>query len=485
MPTSTEGYLPLSMGVVYTDKLFVHGEEIVSTASGQILYNNNGVLASGPDLTYDSTTGTLHTYHFHAPQPLVDVVYKNSTLSGGIVIDCAVGSDIQLVGGALAANQGASISLLPTTNGFGGAVRIMAGQGTNKQLSTTPSDYTTLGGVLLMLPGATTTGNAVCHMLGTTGGAVTISGGTASGVASNGGSVSISSTLGSVSLKAGALAPTATSQQGSIRIIARNSGTAIPGSVQIISNSITYVWPSVASTAAANGSVMLVTSSIPPAATLSFVPITGDATISSSGVLTVGSNKILTQHLASNSVGSTKFASKAVTTVKLATTGVSAASYTRSSLTVDAQGRLTAVSSVSRGYLHVVTSADANYTTSGTSIVAFNTTLLASSGYSLSNGILTAPVGKTVLLNVNIRGSIPANASGFYVIDGTNSNSISRIFGLYAINASTTESAISSSSTIFTTSSGNNTFRLWLFYTPSGSDIVSVKQGTSFSIIEL
>ena len=483
MLTSNDGYLPLSLGIVYTDKLFIGQTEILPVVAGQVFYNNNGLLSSGPNLTYDSATGTLCTAYLGASADH-DISLTNSTLSGSIVIDSVKGSDIQLVGGALALYQGASIALLPTASGFGGATRIMAGQGVDKVFSATPSDYSTLGGVLLMLAGASS-GNAVCHMLGTPSGALTIRGGAASASATNGGSVSISSTTGSISLKAGALAPAGTSEQGSIRITAQNSGTATAGSVNIISNAITYVWPSIASAAPANGSIMLVTTSSPPVATLSFVPITGDATITSSGVLSVGSLKVLTQNLAPNSIDSTKFASKAVTTIKLATTGVSAASYTKTSLTVDTQGRLTAVSSgANRGYFHVSTSADANYTVDGTNIIAFDTVVSASSGYSLASGILTVPVDKTVLLNVNLRASV-VNVTGFVVIDGTSSTYISRMFGPYAINATTTESAIPSSSTIFTTSTGNNTFRVWLFYANVGTDIVSVKQGSSFSIIEL
>ncbi len=484
MLTSSAGYLPLSLGVVYTDKLFVNNVELLSSASGQIIYNDDGVLGSSVDLTYDSDTGTLQTAYISSAEETL--AYTNSTESGNIVVDCAKGSDIQIVGGALAANQGASMSLLPTSSGYGGAVRIMAGPGTDRVFSMTPSDYSTPGGVLLLLPGATASGNAVCHMLGTTAGALTISGGSASGTAAEGGWVFLWSTHGSVSLTAGALAPTNTSQQGSIYIVAPNSGTAIAGSVKIASNGITYIWPSVASAAAANGSIMLVTTSAPPVATLSFVPVSGDATISASGVLAIGSTKVLTQHFATNSVDSTKFASKAVTTVKLATTGVSAGSYTRTSLTVDAQGRMTAISSgVGRGYIQCSTSADANYTVAGTNILAFNSVYMSSSGFSLSSGIVTVPVNKTVLIAVNIRASAPAWAV-WYLVDGSTGTAITGNHGIqsHSNNRADLESANTISHTIFTTSSGNITFKMRL-HAANGTDTVSVKQGSSICVIEI
>lgn len=69
------------------------------------------------------------------------------------------------------------------------------------------------------------------------------------------------------------------------------------------------------------------------------VAMSGDATLSHTGAVTIASNAVTTAKLADD----------AVTADKLANTSVTAASYTNTNITVDAQGRITAASSGAAG----------------------------------------------------------------------------------------------------------------------------------------
>ena len=482
--TSHNGVLPLSLGVVYTDSLFINGSSLPDPAPlGEILYNGNGVIASSPNLTYDSDSGTLHTLYLAAAEPLEDVTILNSTEGGNINFICKSGSDIQLFGGAVAIYYGASLALLPTSDGFGGAIRIMAGQFMDVGFDLNPSS--TLSGTVELLAGASTPGNAICRMTGVPSGSLTIKGGDASGGSStNGGSVTITSTAGSISLRAGALADPTESQQGSIYITANSAGLGTAGSLKIISNEITYIWPSTV-TAAANASLMLVTTSSPPIATLSFVPVTGDATITNAGVLTIGAVKVLTAHFATNSVDATKFGPKSVTASKIVSTAVTAGSYTHTNLTVNAQGQLTAASSgTTLGYIQASISANATYTVGGTDIIQFNTVQYSTTGFSLASGVFTVPINRTIMITVLVRANPPAFGE-WEIVNGDSGASIANPgAGIHteANGRPVYDSANAITNMIFVTSTGNNSFKVKFTF---GPDPVEIVAGSVFSIIEI
>lgn len=75
-----------------------------------------------------------------------------------------------------------------------------------------------------------------------------------------------------------------------------------------------------------------------------YVALSGDATISDAGALTLAADSVVTADITDANVTTAKIADDAVTADKLANTSVTAGSYTLASVTVDAQGRLTAAS---------------------------------------------------------------------------------------------------------------------------------------------
>jgi len=76
-----------------------------------------------------------------------------------------------------------------------------------------------------------------------------------------------------------------------------------------------------------------------------YVALSGDATISDAGALTLAADSVVTADITDLNVTTGKIADDAVTADKLANTAVTAGSYEKADITVDAQGRVTAAAS--------------------------------------------------------------------------------------------------------------------------------------------
>lgn len=76
-----------------------------------------------------------------------------------------------------------------------------------------------------------------------------------------------------------------------------------------------------------------------------YVALSGDATISNAGVLTLAADSVVTVDITDLNVTTAKIADDAVTAAKLADTAVTPAEYTNATVTVDQQGRVTAAAS--------------------------------------------------------------------------------------------------------------------------------------------
>lgn len=90
-----------------------------------------------------------------------------------------------------------------------------------------------------------------------------------------------------------------------------------------------------------------------------YVGMSGDATISDAGALTLATDSVVTSNITDASVTTAKISDDAVTADKLSDTAVTAGSYTAADITVDAQGRVTAAASgVSPSLTTITTSGD-------------------------------------------------------------------------------------------------------------------------------
>lgn len=406
-------------GVLTVDELYVGNQsiEVAATSDTQILYTSaTGFGASGDSgLTFNDSTGTLHVSNL-SPFPGSERWYlQNTDLTGSTTIT---------------ANN-------TTSGATGGSVTVTTAYGS------TPSGHGT-GGSLTFTGATTTTGGTVTLVSGSngafTGGSLTLNGGnsstgggdatlTSDGLIVTGTLSTVSATANDVSVLGGnALG---TNNGGNVTLIATtnllvatDATTGTFSKLYISTNGVEYRLPSgadvVVSTPATGSLIGISTGGGTSSATTEAIAISGGATLSSTGVLSLASQYITTAMINSGAVTTVKIADGSVGSAELEDTTVTPASYTRSSMTVTTDGRITAASSGSNTIdsIYVYKSGGIVTLTTG-SVCIFDTTGCSSGSgptYNSTTGVFTLTSGKLYRAFFSIQHTVDVTPAALSIV---------------------------------------------------------------------
>ena len=397
--TNQLGYSPVVLDELHVDELYVSdpGAEVVGENT-EIQYNDNGAYASDSSLLYKA--GVLRA-------TILDTENLRNP-SGGIYLSAGNTSVVPL---AAPTN---SLVISGGSNTFGDT---MGGPSASFTCGTTRGIFNIKGGSLVS-SGNINAGASV-SLSGLNDRVMTLAGGDA-GALGPGGPVEITVT-NAVVLTANDLVDN-DGIAGDNLVIKSGSGGSAPGvdgSVTLKGATVTfkqrgrsYLWPVPASTPSLGSALFVTTAGLQ----MDFLQLSGGATLSSAGVLTLAANSATNAAIKDANVTAGKLGANSITAAKLANTSVVAGSYTNTTITVDQQGRLTAAASTSqtKPYLSVYRTTDIGPSNLINTDLSFDSTPISSgSGITYSAPVFTLQANKLYLLQVFITclGDATVNAS--------------------------------------------------------------------------
>lgn len=409
---TTNGFPPIRVGIVYVEKLIVDSKEYVNepvvgeSSDSQILLNIDGRKTGNELLLFDKDTGTLLTPAIAAPDgDTTELSISNSNATGSLVLE-STGVDSYVT---MAAGENMEADYEPQrveiiSSALGSTLNMQSAYNTLFLESDAISYVRMFTGIAGITP-PTFTINTGLNEAGTGMGDVTIASGQVSGTATAAGSVSLVSS-GALTFDVG---KNNAYSQGELNLLVPSSGPGTAGQLRFVTNECTYVWPR-HTTAPANGSVLMVTDYTGSTATLGFVPISGAATVSSTGLFNLADNSVTTAKVVDASISPAAFVTTGtVATAQLSSYGV-AGTYTRPTMTVDGMGRISAISSgaITTCYTQLQRLSSTQSITAGTDVL-LNTVILDSGHltYNQATGILTLLPNKRYMMHFIFKTTLP------------------------------------------------------------------------------
>ncbi len=451
----------LVTGILTVDELYVDSQPVADTSEDtQVLYTNGLGMTGDYGLTFNNSTIALQVSNI-SPFPGTATWYLQNTNTTGST--------------TITAND------IITNTSTGGSVSIATATGD------TPSGHGT-GGTLLFTGATTTTGGTATLTAGnkgaSTGSSLEFTGGhnsngggyaniTGDGFVATGTLSTVSAAANDVSVLGGNAIDT--NNGGDVVItastnlsVATEATAGVFSKVYITTNGVEYRLPSgsdvVVSTPAVGSLIGISTGGGTATATTEAIAISGGATLSSTGVLSLASQYVTTAMINSSAVTTVKIADGAVGPAALEDTVVTPGSYTRTSLTATTDGRITAASSGGTiGAIYVYHSALTAITTGST--VAFDTTGVSGSSptYNSGTGVFTLTSGKIYRAFFSIQHT-SASSSAALTFVWQNASTLASIGNLTALSLSNDETSNNSNSPncdIFISGTTHSTVRVY------------------------